>query len=83
MTAAVTDELCRGPVPPGGRGVRAEVRKTLQVQPSTQLGTYILENLDLEALARDRHYEFELVGIRLKLKGATGSPIRPLALVPV
>ena len=44
-------------------------------------GIYIIENLDLEALARDRRYEFAFVGIPLKFKGATGSPIRPLALV--
>jgi kynurenine formamidase len=46
-----------------------------------QKGIYILENLDLEALARDRRYEFAFVGIPLKLRGATGSPLRPLALV--
>jgi kynurenine formamidase len=47
----------------------------------TQKGIYILENLNLEALARDRHHEFGFVGVPLKLRGATGSPIRPLALV--
>ncbi len=45
-----------------------------------QKGIYILENLDLEALARDRRYEFAFIGIPLKLQGATGSPLRPLAL---
>jgi kynurenine formamidase len=44
-------------------------------------GVYILENLNLESLARDRHYTFAFVGIPLKFRGATGSPIRPLALV--
>jgi kynurenine formamidase len=48
-----------------------------------QKGVYILENLDLEGLARDRRHDFAFVGIPLKLKGATGSPIRPLALVTV
>jgi kynurenine formamidase len=46
-----------------------------------QKGVYILENLDLEALARDRAYGFAFVGVPLKLNGATGSPLRPLALV--
>jgi kynurenine formamidase len=46
-----------------------------------QKGIYIIENLNLEELARDRRYAFGFVGIPLKLKGATGSPIRPLALV--
>ncbi len=46
-----------------------------------QKGIYIMENLDLEELARDRCYTFAFIGIPLKFKGATGSPIRPLALV--
>jgi kynurenine formamidase len=46
-----------------------------------QKGIYIIENLTLEDLARDRVWEFAFVGIPLKLKGATGSPLRPLALV--
>jgi len=45
-----------------------------------QKGIYILENLNLEALARDRCYEFAFVAAPLKLVGATGSPLRPLAL---
>ena len=46
-----------------------------------QKGIYIIENLTLDDLARDRVWEFGFVGIPLKLKGATGSPLRPLALV--
>jgi kynurenine formamidase len=40
-----------------------------------------MENLNLEQLARDRRWEFAFVGVPLKFRGATGSPIRPLALV--
>jgi len=46
-----------------------------------QKGIYILENLNLEELASERRYVFAFVAIPLKLRGATGSPIRPLALV--
>jgi kynurenine formamidase len=46
-----------------------------------QKGIYIIENLNLEELARDRQYVFAFVGIPLKFNGATGSPLRPLALV--
>jgi kynurenine formamidase len=46
-----------------------------------QKGVYIIENLNLEELARDRRWVFAFVGVPLKLEGATGSPIRPLALV--
>ena len=44
-------------------------------------GIHIIENLDLDALAAAGHVEFCFVGVPLKFRGATGSPIRPLALV--
>ena len=44
-------------------------------------GVYIVEALNLEALARDRVREFAFVCLPLKLRGGTGSPVRPLALV--
>jgi kynurenine formamidase len=46
----------------------------------TRKGIYIIENLNLEELARDRCHAFAFVGVPLKLTGATGSPLRPLAL---
>jgi kynurenine formamidase len=45
-------------------------------------GIYIIENLLLEDLARDRVYEFLFVCLPLKMRGVTGSPIRPVALIP-
>jgi kynurenine formamidase len=44
-------------------------------------GIHIIENLNLEDLAAAKVHEFAFVGIPLKFRGATGSPIRPLALV--
>jgi kynurenine formamidase len=44
-------------------------------------GVYIVEGLNLEELARDRVREFAFVCLPLKLRGGTGSPVRPLALV--
>jgi kynurenine formamidase len=43
-------------------------------------GIHIVEALNLEELARDRVYEFVFVAAPLKIRGGTGSPIRPLAL---
>lgn len=43
-------------------------------------GIPIIENLDLEALSRDRCYEFLFICAPLKFVGATGSPVRPIAL---
>ena len=45
-------------------------------------GIHIIEALNLEELSRDRVYQFVFVAAPLKIQGATGSPIRPLALVP-
>jgi kynurenine formamidase len=44
-------------------------------------GIHIIENLYLEELARDRVYAFTFICVPPKLKGATGSPVRPLAVV--
>ena len=47
----------------------------------TMNGMYIHENLDLEQLAADRIYEFAYIFSPLRLKGATGSPGNPIAVV--
>ena len=43
-------------------------------------GIYILENLNLEGLAANFVDHFLFIAAPLKLKGATGSPVRPLAI---
>jgi kynurenine formamidase len=44
-------------------------------------GIYIVEALDLEELAARQLHEFTFVLIPLNIYGATGSPVRPLAVV--
>jgi kynurenine formamidase len=44
-------------------------------------GIYIIENLFLEELARAQQYEFLFVCLPLKMRGVTGSPVRPIAVV--
>lgn len=44
-------------------------------------GIYIFENLALEEIAAAGAHSFTLMAVPLKLQGATGSPIRPLALL--
>ncbi|MGE3662832.1 MAG: cyclase family protein [Pseudonocardia sp.] len=44
-------------------------------------GVYIMESLDLEELAADRVYEFLFVALPLKIAGATGSMLDPLAVI--
>jgi kynurenine formamidase len=45
-------------------------------------GIYIIENLMLEDLAAAGVYSFDFLCTPLKFVGATGSPVRPLAVVP-
>jgi len=45
-------------------------------------GVFIIENLDLEGLAKARAYEFAVVVPPLKIRGGTGSALRAFALVP-
>jgi len=45
-------------------------------------GIYILENLNLEEVARDHRYEFAFVCAPSKFQGATGAPICPVAMCP-
>jgi kynurenine formamidase len=44
-------------------------------------GIYIIENLVLEDLAASGHRRFDFVCTPLKFVGATGSPVRPVALI--
>jgi kynurenine formamidase len=44
------------------------------------LGIYLLENLNLDALAADQVYEFLLVIAPLQLTGGAGSPINPIVI---
>jgi kynurenine formamidase len=46
-----------------------------------QEGVHIIESLFLEELASDGVRDFGFVCAPLKLRGGTGSPVRPLALV--
>lgn len=45
-----------------------------------EAGVPIIEVVDLEQLAAAREFEFAFFGACLKLKGATGSPMRPMAM---
>ena len=44
-------------------------------------GIYLMESLDLETVAHEHVYEFLFVALPLKIRGATGSMIDPLAVV--
>ncbi len=60
------------------------VRSTLpgHVILLVRAGIYIIENVYLESLAADGASEFLFVCLPLKFQGGTGSPVRPISLVP-
>ncbi len=69
-------------------GVEAYVAKNrdpksprLHITALRDLGVYLIEHVDLEALARDAVYEFLFIAAPLRLSKATGSPLTPFALV--
>jgi kynurenine formamidase len=64
-------------LPPGLGHTSLPVHVILLVES----GINIIEVMDLEELARDRVREFLFILSPLRLVGATGSPVRPLALV--
>ncbi len=43
-------------------------------------GIFLLENMELEGLAKDKAYEFALIVEPLKIKGGTGSTVAPIAV---
>ena len=44
-------------------------------------GIYLFESIYLEELSRDRVHEFLFLALPLKIDGATGSMLDPLAVV--
>jgi kynurenine formamidase len=71
------DTWSYGPVPPEDPARPFEVPQMLNVRH----GVFVVENLDLGALAADGVREFALVLTHPKLRGATGAWTSPIALV--
>lgn len=46
-----------------------------------QRGVHVIEILDLDELAKDKVREFTFIGLSIKIKGATGAWLRPVAIV--
>lgn len=64
-------------LPPGAGHAQLPAHRVLLVEH----GIYIVEAMDLEQLAAEGVHEFTFVLVPLNIFGATGSPVRPLAVV--
>lgn len=62
-----------------------EVPGAVPLEPHVELiakgGVFIFEMLDLRVLAAEQHYEFVFFAAPLRIVGATGSPVNPIALI--
>jgi kynurenine formamidase len=65
-------------IPPGRGHALLPVHRLLLVEA----GIHIIEAMNLEGPARDRAWEFVFILTPLKLVGATGVPVRPIAICP-
>lgn len=75
--AAGADTIAFERLAPGGGHNLLPAHRVLLVEA----GIYIVEALELEELAAAGVYEFTLVLVPMNIIGATGSPVRPLAVV--
>lgn len=75
--AAGADTIAFERLAPGGGHSVLPAHRVLLVEA----GVYIVEALALEELAAEQLREFTLVLVPMNLVGATGSPVRPLAVV--
>ena len=64
-------------IPPGAGHRELPVHRLLLVER----GVHIIETVNLDQLAAGEHFEFAIILVPLPITGATGSPVRPLALV--
>lgn len=77
VLAAGADTIAFEQLPAGAGHAVLPAHRVLLVEN----GIYIIEALDLEELAESGIHEFTFVLVPLNLVGATGSPVRPLAVV--
>lgn len=77
IRAAGADTIAFEQLPAGSGHASLPAHRVLLVER----GVYIIEALDLEGLAAAGIWEFTFVLVPLNLVGATGSPVRPLAVV--
>ena len=78
LRAAGADTIAFERLAPGAGHATLPAHRVLLVEH----GIYIVESLALEELAAAGVHEFTFVLVPLNLIGATGSPVRPLAVVP-
>ena len=58
-----------------------DFENTTHVRLLVERGVHLLEIVDLESIARDALTEFLFIALPLRIKGGTGSWLRPIAII--
>jgi len=53
----------------------------MHIEMLTKAGIRLIENVYMDEIIKDKIYEFCILGLPLKIKGGTGSPVRLIALI--
>jgi len=77
VVAVGSDNMAVEVLPNPDKAISMPVHQHLLVEA----GVYIIENLALEELAREKLTSFCFILLATKFKGATGSPVRPIAMI--
>jgi len=77
VVAVGSDNMAVEVLPNPNKAISMPVHQHLLVEA----GVYIIENLALEELAREKLFEFCFILLATKYKGATGCPVRPIAMI--
>ena len=77
VVAVGCDNMAVEVLPNPDKAISMPVHQHLLVEA----GVYIIENLALEELAKEKQYSFCFILLATKYKGATGCPVRPIAMI--
>jgi kynurenine formamidase len=77
VVAVGADNMAVEVLPNPNKAIVMPVHQHLLVEA----GVYIIENLALEELAREKLHSFCFVLLATKYRGATGCPVRPIAMI--
>lgn len=77
VVAVGSDNMAVEVLPNPNKAISMPVHQHLLVEA----GVYIIENLALEELAKEKLTSFCFILLATKFKGATGSPVRPIAMI--
>ena len=72
-----TDQFATDPIPFEEPGLALP----MHIEMLTKSGIRLMENVYMDEIVKEKVYEFCIMGLPLKIRGGTGSPLRLIALI--